>query len=574
MHGIETAKEITVLLVVTLLLTLLLIRMRLPKISGLVVVGALLSLFGIEFKLYPFEREPILVLSELSIFALMLYGGLNTPFTTLVKQAPTILIGGSVQIALTMALGIGAAYLIVPDCSLAKAIVAGMLMSTSSVAWIFHQSRTNKDSHNEVGEVSEQILISHDLVLLIFALTIPKLASAHIADHGEGGFVFQFIIGVVSVVGVFGIGYLLVSPMLNYINDKFDPEMFYFSVAVLVACTTVVCMWANLAPAFGFFLGGVMIAKTRYRIHLKGIVGHARDIALPVFFLAIGLQVQWQVLSEHWVRIGISVLGLVGIKLIAATIAAWVVGLPLRKALRVGAYHSHIGESAFVLAAMSEHSGLLNQTDTNVMLMLAVVSIGLGPVLLSKRMERIFERVPDITLWHVLPGDPIWQTPTPLQKHVVIIGFGRTGQTIASRLRSKKESSSDWDSLPILVIDRDVRAFDNAKSHGLPAIWGDATLESVLDSAALRDAAVVMITDGGPGLIDAISEYVKGDQSPPIIVRVNTELEEQRIRREHSSAIVHTADTLVQDSLFNALVTSLERRRPKKEAAQLTAAAS
>ncbi|MFN8391088.1 MAG: cation:proton antiporter [Bdellovibrionota bacterium] len=555
MHDVSPFRDGAAALLLVLMVTLVLMRLRLPLVSGLVVSGAVLSVLGPEgMKWLSFESELFAGLAEGSVLFLTLVVGLRTPVSTLRDRWQLIAVGGGLQLLLTIVLGTGAAYLIVPDCTFSKAVFVGMLMSTSSTAWVFYQLRAKKEGHSEVGIVADSMLMSHDLILLVFGLLVPKLATDP-ALRPDGSLVLQIVIGVLALAGVFALEWAVISRVLNYIGKHFEREVFNLTVALIVMVTMYVGMLANLAPAFGSFLGGVLIAKTRYRHHILGFATAVRDLALPIFFLSLGLMVKWEVFVEHWPRIIIGGIGLIGIKFFAATISAWVLGLPLRSAARTGIYLAHIGELAFVLAAAGKRYGLLTGDEVDSMTMLVVASLGLSPLLLSRTVESWLSRVPQIGIRHVLPTDPVWKlVPTKLRGHVVVVGFGRVGERIAGYLAERK--------LDFIVVDHDTALYDEAKHKGYSPIYGDICLDDVLNAAGVGDAALIVITDGDAAMVRAIRDYLAEDATPPLIVRVNSDEDRGQITTEHPDAVVLTAEGAVQQNLLDALSKALALKFP------------
>ena len=72
--------------------------------------------------------------------------------------------------------------------------------------------------------------------------------------------------------------------------------------------------------------------------------------------------------------------------------------------------------------------------------------------------------------------------------HVVICGYGSTGQSVADDLMRRGVDAGS-----IVAVDMSQEAIERATANGLVAVRGDATQRSVLEQAALRDASAVVV---------------------------------------------------------------------------------
>jgi CPA2 family monovalent cation:H+ antiporter-2 len=164
---------------------------------------------------------------------------------------------------------------------------------------------------------------------------------------------------------------------------------------------------------------------------------------------------------------------------------------PLRTALTVSASLAQIGEFSFILAAMGVALGLLPQEGQSLILVGALLSITLNPLVFRTidPMERLGLSLQPLAGWleRLARTDPD-QTGSPplgeLRDHVVLVGYGRVGREIGGTLKKAH--------IPFVVIEQNGEFVERLRQQGVPAIRGDASIGRVLDHAALPAARMLV----------------------------------------------------------------------------------
>ncbi len=541
-HEVEMTGKFVLFLFVVVVSVLGLRALRMPLVSGLVIAGAAAATFGPEGNQYlPYSHESIFLLAHFSVFGLFLCDGIDNSSDKLMRSWRLLFLSGSLQLVFTILLGALAALLIVEHCNLSKAFFVGMLMATSSSALVYFEIQRRDGEHTSEGEMGRQVLIFHDLAMLPFAMVTLSLAPA-----AEGGWFPQLAIGTAITAGVFALEFFFVSRLLDAIGTNYPKEHFYLVAFFIIMTTVYVCMHAQLSPAFGMFLGGILISRTKFKNFVRGPAGPIRDLALPFFFISVGLLVSWHTFTEHWAKILFSAIGMITLKVLATFIAAAMMGLTTRSALRLGGYLAHIGESSFVLGLMGKELGLLDKEDSQVLLMLAIISLALSPAL-NSLIARFEHLVPDCRFMSLPYVLKLWHMPQIKKEgHVVIVGYGRIGTAVALLFHPSRKH------LACIVIESRKDRHDVAEHDGHVTLFADATQEFAFLAANTTKARAVLLTDCTVDIVRALAISLIGCPTiPALVFRVHRRDQAEEIENDYRGTFPLMRVVCSQDEAFN-----------------------
>lgn len=489
---------------------------RLSHVSILVIAGMVLStLTSMHLGPFPASSTYLVPLAHGGVLVLLHCHGLSSSLDKLRKSWRIIVVGGGLQILLAILFGLLTAWLIVPDCTWSKALFVGILMSTASSAVVYSDLKKRDKENTPEGFFANQCLIGHDLSLLPFAILVPAIA-AH--GNGVGETVGKISIGVLITAVVFALEWVIVCRVIDWAGKALERELFYLTVGLIVSGTVYACELAQLSAPFGMFLGGILIARTRYRDSIRALAVPLRDLALPFFYVSVGLLTSWDVLQEHWFRLIISAFGLLLVKFIAVTLSALIVGLNLPAAVRSGGLLAHLGESSFVIGLAGLHLNLLTPQDAKVFILLAAISVAVTP-LLNRWLDKKAEKLPDFGLRH-LGASTIWSKEVKHhEEHIVIVGYGRVGKKVAELVKSTLRRTR-------VVIDINAERCLEAAREGHDFVTGDAALSHILKQAAASFANAIIVTDAKPEVVRCIIGILQHLQNPPKLYVRTTDLDD------------------------------------------------
>jgi CPA2 family monovalent cation:H+ antiporter-2 len=231
--------------------------------------------------------------------------------------------------------------------------------------------------------------------------------------------------------------------------------------------------------ALGAFLAGIVVAESEYSHQVVAEVAPFRDVFTSVFFISIGMLLDLRFAAAHLPLI----LGITGavilIKALTGGAAARVLGLPARVVALAALALAQIGEFSFVLLNVGRAQGLVDPAQYQMAIATAVLTLLLTPLAVSLG-PRVGDRLP---AWLGASG-PQAAVPPAIARHVIVVGFGLNGRTLARVLREA--------SIPYVVVELSSDAVEEGLAAGEPMIFGDSTRREILEHAGIGAAQVVV----------------------------------------------------------------------------------
>ena len=242
---------------------------------------------------------------------------------------------------------------------------------------------------------------------------------------------------------------------------------------------------AGLSLALGAFLAGLMMADSHYRHQVIADIDPFRGILLGLFFMGVGMSVDFGLLGRQWALIAGLVLGL----LIAKSAIMWVLCRLMRvqtaDATRASLLLSQSGEFGFVIFGLAAVSGLLSEDLFRFLVLLVALTMVITP-LLPMLGEYLAKFVGDATAGHEVTGEQLDAEPPK----VIIAGFGRVGRRVATILKAAN--------IPYLAIENDANRVLKGRGEGYPVFYGDASQVELLKTAGAEQACVIVCTLNKP----------------------------------------------------------------------------
>lgn len=481
MENIPVLSELLLILLVTAPVVFLFQKLKQPAIVGFLVAGVILgpSVSGLVR-----NQAHIDALSEIGVILLLFTIGLEFPVASLKRLRRPMLVGGSLQLALT------AAVVFAVDVYFGwkpkEALVLGMLLALSSTAIVLKILQESGEMDSPHGKMTTGILLFQDMCVVPLVLTVQAL--------GEGAgvpFAQALFFPVKAFLIVAGLGLLLhfalpfVMTPLARLRSR---ELFALFVILFCAGTAWVTHWAGLSYSLGAFLAGLLLAESEYCHEVVAEVAPLRNLLFSLFFISIGMLLDVTFLSQNLEL----VVGFTSITFLAkAVIAGGVVYLLCRSrrlAVLSGLALAQVGEFSFVLARLAQDSGLISFPDYQGFLSISILTMMLTPFIM-----RVSPRVAAWTEKSQMAKIKVAesaQAGAPLSGHVVIAGFGLNGQNLGRVLTETR--------IPFVVVDLSPDRFQIARSLNYPSIFGDATHREVMEKAGLERAAMLVLAISDP----------------------------------------------------------------------------
>jgi len=495
-------------------------QFRLPSIAGFLVAGALIGPHGLNLIS---DIGTVQVLAEIGVVLLLFTIGIEFSLVQLASLRRLLVVAAPIQVGSVLLVAwLGALLVGLPW---QEGIFWGFLVSLSSTAIVLKALANRGDSDSIHGRVTIGILIFQDLAVVPMMLLTPILASP-----GEGGGLSILLTlgkSVVAVGLIVAAAWYAVPKLLEHIVRSRSRELFLLTIIVLCLGIAWLTSLGGLSLALGAFIAGLVISESEYSHQAMAEVLPFRDSFNSLFFVSIGILMNWRVLLEHPLPVAGLLLAILVVKFVTGAAAALAVEAPPRSAFMVGIALAQVGEFSFLLAQQGQESGLLRGDPYQVFLAVSVLSMIITPFLMEwspslarriEAMQRLRHWLPDRTTAHALQTEG---RQIRIKNHVIIVGYGLNGRNLA-RVLSETE-------IPHVALDLDGDTVRREAQHGAPLYYGDATNANVLRHVKVEEAKVLVVAISDPFVTRRTVQVAKG-LNPKLHVVVRTrylrELEE------------------------------------------------
>ncbi|KTA83051.1 cation:proton antiporter [Aeromonas salmonicida] len=438
--------DVLILLFAAVLLVAIFRRLGQPVILAYLVAGVLLGPHGAAVLS---EQANMQTIAELGIVFLMFSLGLEFSLPRLIAMRMLVVGVGGLQVLFTSLLFFWLGWWW--GLSLPQALVVSGTLALSSTAVVIKQLGEQKQLHTRRAQLGVSVLLFQDLAVVPLLVMIPILARPEIQGSA-----------------------LLVALLAAFMTHSL-----------------------GLSMALGAFLAGMMLGESHYRHQLEVDIRPFRDVLMGLFFITIGMTMDWQLVALAWWQVILCVFGLILIKSLLVLLAGGLMGERKRDAMAAGIMLSQVGEFGFVLLALANHHALLDHQLVSLLIGIGVISIAMTPWLVQKA-HGLARSLTDAAL---LTRSEVAQSGLSKHQHVIIAGFGRAGQTCARFLK--------LEDIPFLALDLDPERVGEAKTAGEQVAFGDASRRDILLAAGLLRARLVIITFDDRKRVEAMLALIK-----------------------------------------------------------------
>ena len=493
---IQLLKDIIIIFGLSIVVIFICHRIRVPAIVGFLLTGILAGPHGLGVVKAIQEVE---FLAEVGVVLLLFTIGIEFSLRNLLKIKKSVLMGGSLQVLLTLL----ATFVIARQIGqpFGESIFIGFLISLSSTAIVLKLIQERAEIDSPHGRTALAILIFQDVIIVPMILVTPLLAGAA-GNLGE-----SFLILVAKGIGIILLVIVsakwIVPQALYQIARTRSRELFLLSVVVICLAVAWLTSSVGLSLALGAFLAGLIISESEYSHQALGNILPFRDVFTSFFFVSIGMLLDVGFLLEQPGLIALIALGVLVLKSIIAGSVTVLFGFPLRTTILVGLALSQVGEFSFILSKTGVEHGLLAGSIYQLFLAVSVLTMAATPFIIA-----LAPRLADFVLRLPLPRrlkSGLYPVPgtkaAGKKKHLIIIGFGVNGKNVA---RAAKVAG-----LPYVIIEMNPETVREECAKGEPIYYGDATQEAVLQHADIKDAMIVVVAIADPTATRRITEVVR-----------------------------------------------------------------
>jgi monovalent cation:H+ antiporter-2, CPA2 family len=486
-------------------------RLRLSPVLGFMLVGVAVGPFGIATQadkvpllgeIMLSRPETIAPIAELGISMLMFMIGLELSLERLRVMRRVVFGLGLLQFVICTVAVTAAAYAL--GASPALALMAGPALAMSSTAVVIQVLAQEKRLGGPLGRASLGVLLFQDIAAVPVLFVISVLGAE---ASGEGGD-HAWAIGqaVIVVLGLIVAGRFLLRPLFRSVARTDSPELFVAACLLVILATGLATAVVGLPMELGSLIAGLLLAETEFRRQIEITIEPFKGLLVGVFLISVGMSLDLGHILADAPRLVAGGLMLVLIKLAVIATLVRAFGLSWLTGLQAGLLLGPGGEFGFVILGLARAEHLVEADAARFPLILVAVTMACIPLLSS--LGRLIARgattppAVDPALLAAVPEDP-----TP---RVIIGGFGRVGETVASMLEEH--------GVPYVAVDSDPDRVATVRDRRRSVFWGDITRVEMLHRLHIDTARALVVTMSDHAASDRLVAVAREQRADLLII--------------------------------------------------------
>ena len=471
-------------------------RFRITPIIGFILVGILVGPFGLGAlaSQYPMlewvtisDPQAMIPIGEYGIILLLFSIGLELSFRRLWKMRQLVFGVGAAQL-----LGAGAIIaigLLAVGYGWSAAAGIGIALALSSTALVIPISGTQ----SAVGKSALAMLLFEDLAIVPIIFVLGALAPH--ADGGWGAIATTLWQGAAVIAGMLVIGRFLLPRLFGQAARTKSPELFVSISLLVVIVASLVTSAVGLSPIVGTLIAGLLIAETDYHNEVEVMTAPFKGLALGIFLISIGMQIDLRYVADNWGALVAAVTGVVLVKALVTGGLLKLNGARTGTATETGVLMASPSETTLIVLGAAGAAAIIDAATINFWQVATAIGLTITPILarighdMSRRIEL---RESD---------DEVAEQNLTTEPRTIVIGFGRVGQLIADMLATHGQ--------PYIAVESNIDAVTSGRRHGYKVIFGDISRPETLDKLSLGHAKALILTMDQPVLAEHIVKRVR-----------------------------------------------------------------
>jgi len=489
-----------------LIINYILRKFHLPVLLGYIATGLIIRQI---FHLGEENSKYLLHIAETGIVLLMFNIGLEFSIQHLKKLKKEVFILGPLQLLITTLLFFLLIFSFL-SLSITATIVISLTLSLSSTAIALKILNESKDINLTYGKTSFGILIFQDIAVVPVILLTEILSSENnnsallIGKILIGGFGLWFLIWLIDK-------YLL-NPFLDILADQNSSEIFMIAVLFIVSAFSYIAHLAGFSYTLGAFIGGLVIAESKYKFQVEARLEPFKDIMLGMFFFSVGVQIDLQVFYTHIITIIIFLLIILSVKTFVLFSVSRIF-LKTKNAFKTAVTLSQVGEFSFVLFELASNKQLIENELSQILIMATVLSMIITPFTI-----RHVRKICDV----VFHEDSEQIHNNILENHVVVVGYGWLGENVAKELIEKN--------IDYIIVESRKKVANIARLNHHHMIQGDVSMQPILKNAHIeKSSSIILAIDNEEKIRNTVQSILDYHPSAHIIVCLSSIEHQERI---------------------------------------------
>jgi CPA2 family monovalent cation:H+ antiporter-2 len=481
-------------------------------------------------------------LAEFGVVFLMFVIGLEFNLPKL-RSMRTLVFGlGLSQVVLTMAGTLIGHYLLVTgygwltgkawQMSWQGAVVLGGAMAMSSTAIVVKLMAERLELESEHGRRVIGVLLFQDLAVVPLLVLIPAL--------GSGGEEMLEAVGWALLKATALLTLLLVGGQkvmrwwLTLVARRRSEELFMLNLLLVTLGLAYLTEHAGLSLALGAFVAGMLVAETEYKHQVETDIRPFHDVLLGLFFITIGMKLDWRPVLDRWeLVLALTTLPVLA-KFVLVAVLARAFNTATGVALRTGLYLAQAGEFGFVLLTLGADRGLVDPAWMSPILASMVLSMLATPFIVMYSNRIVMKISANDWMMQSVQLTTIAKKAIRAERHVIICGYGRSGQNLARML--------DTQDIPYMALDLDPDRVRQAAAAGQSVVFGDAArLQSLMAAGLARANAVVVSYPDTASALKILRLVREHAPTVPVVVRTIDDSDLETLRNAGATEVVPEA---------------------------------
>jgi CPA2 family monovalent cation:H+ antiporter-2 len=531
--------ELTLLYLVAAVLGVVVCRLaHLPPMLGYLAVGVLI---GPNAMALAGDSAGMTYLAEFGIVFLMFVIGLEFNLPKLRSMRKLVFGLGLSQVVLTI-LGAVVANAVLGWAMASagrawglgwqSAVALGGALAMSSTAIVVKLMADRLELESEHGRRVMAVLLFQDLAVVPLLVLIPALGSPPEVLLRELGYAALKAAALLTVLLVGG--QVVMRWWLTLVVRRKSEELFILNILLITLGLAWLTEHAGLSLALGAFVAGILIAETEFKHQVETDIRPFHDVLLGLFFITIGMKLNaGAVMANASLVLALTILPVL-FKFALVTALARFFGAPPGVALRTGLYLAQAGEFGFVLLSLASERQLIPESLHSPVLASMTLSMLLTPFIFLYSNRIVMRLASSDWLMQSVAVTTIAKRAINAEAHIIICGFGRSGQNLARLLELEK--------MDYIALDLDPDRVRQAAAAGQSVVFGDAArLQSLMAAGLSRASAVVVTYQDTPSALKILHLVQAHAPTVPVVVRTIDDADMEQLRAAGATEVVPEA---------------------------------
>ena len=511
---------------------------KLPPMLGYLSVGVLI---GPNAMALAKDSSSVRYLAEFGVVFLMFVIGLEFNLPKLKSMQRLVFGLGFSQVALTMLAAVLGNAALAWLLNLAgrswgltwqSAVALGGALAMSSTAIVVKLMAERLELESEYGRRVMGVLLFQDLAVVPLLVLIPALGSS--PQELLGALIFAALKATLLLTVLLVGGQRVMRWWLTLVARRKSEELFVLNLLLVTLGLAWLTEHAGLSLALGAFVAGMLIAETEYKHQVETDIRPFHDVLLGLFFITIGMKLDAEAVIDQWALVLLLTVAPVLFKFVLVAALAKAFGAVTGVALRTGLYLAQAGEFGFVLLTLATQERLLPASLQSPVLASMVLSMLATPFLVLYSNRIVMRLSSSDWLLQSVAMTTIAKRSINTAAHIIIAGYGRSGQNLARLL--------DAERIPYMALDLDPDRVRQAAAAGQSVVFGDAArLQSLMAAGLSRASAVVVSYHDTPSALKILRQVQAHAPKVPVIVRTIDDSDIEKLRAAGATEVVPEA---------------------------------